>query len=127
MAVGVTASYKNSNAKQDATLVEADATTTTFTGPGVAVVPVSATGKHTMFVVVSNLTGAGATVACQLQHSVDGTNWANVGSADANRTANGTYAYTVTGPVARNVRVSVGKSGTYTTGTVSVFDYISAS
>lgn len=126
MAVGVTRSYRgNSRVQQDVSFIEADATLTTFTSAGVGAVPVSATGKYICFVTVASLTGAGATVVTKLQHSVDNVNWADVPSgADSARTTNGVFSFSVAGPVARFVRAVATKSGTYTTGTVSVAAYV---
>lgn len=125
MAPRVTSNYRTAAPAQLATLVDSNASLITFTDASVTISPVSSTGKVFLSAYATTLTGTSPTWSVQLQHSWDGVNYFNVGSAVPNVTAaNVPQTQTVSGPVGPYVKCVNTAGGTVATSVLVVAAYV---
>jgi hypothetical protein len=124
MAVGITNSYKSQARRGVVRLQDADTSLVTHNGTSVGGIPIPTTGKALLSVTVANFTG-GTNVTVKVQHSVDGSSWADISGATSGAlTGNGSTLVAFNGYVAPFVRAVATVTGTFTALTVTTDIYV---
>jgi hypothetical protein len=124
MATGIRTAYKGQLRRATVRLQDADTSLVTHNGASVVGVPVPTTGKGLLSVTVNSFTG-GTNVTIKVQHSVDGTSWADIsGATTAALTATGSTLVAFNGFVAPYLRAVSTVTGTFTVLSVTTDVYL---
>lgn len=114
MPVGITNAYKSAARRGTVRLQEADTSLVTHNGVSVGGIPIPTAGKGLLAVTVNSYTG-GTNVTVKVQHSVDGSAWADISGATSGAlTATGSVLVAFNGFVGPFVRAVSTVTGTFT-------------